>query len=237
MNHSTFPQRLFRMWRLLPGPIFALILILASATLVLPATAQEAPAVTQPDRTGDAAPASDDEQPNSTDHGTPASDDASQPADAEQHDNDDASKPATTEQHAEGVDWGPNSNGWNITLINATPYTLTYPPDRRVLIPLFTDNVYYGPPSIAPGATETGIRGRESLFSGPANMRIEYSINNPTDKDLWGVLINVSASFSGDVSASTDINGVCSDMPCTPRYRASVVTAVANQPVVVKLVP
>jgi hypothetical protein len=96
------------------------------------------------------------------------------------------------------VDWGPNSTGWNVTIINDSSRSWAYSSSA-------VNNVSYAPPNIPSGTTDTGIRGKESLFGGPANMDIRYTWGGfgPTDPYQY-FHIYIRSTSGGDVSVSCD---------------------------------
>jgi hypothetical protein len=108
------------------------------------------------------------------------------------------------------VDWGPNANGWNLTIVNNTPW------DFSLRTPFVTDNVYYAPAHIPQNAADT-ILGRASVFGGPANMNVNY------DASRMPVFVHIQSNFSGDVEAS------CATY--STWLRCDVESAVSNQPV------
>jgi hypothetical protein len=169
------------------------------ALAVVPALLLLAPALAHADQAGDADPPAGQCQA------------AEQGCDA-------AAQPAG---HLLGVDWGPNHDGWNVTVINDAGLGLS------LLRPDPTDNVYYAPPYIGPGGTTTGIRGRQSLFGGPANMNFVY---NGGEAAVGEVLTRITSDFSGNVTATCRAG-----YPGWGYLACEVVTAEANKPIVVRV--
>jgi len=128
--------------------------------------------------------------------------------------------------------WGPNANGWHLHIINDTRYVLQY--DAGI-----GNNVSYSPKQIPAGARETGIRGKASVFGGPANMDAFYTlIGSATGGDRLAVRVNptIRATFGGQVTATCPIARVFIPFPIpVPGFHCTVLTAVRNLPVTVRI--
>src|SRR5262245_24747902 len=79
--------------------------------------------------------------------------------------------PPAAQAQDTGPNWGVNSNGWNICLMNTTARPLD------LQSPLPTDNVASAPQRILPHSQSCDIRGEPSVFGGPADMNFNYAIN------------------------------------------------------------
>jgi hypothetical protein len=128
-----------------------------------------------------------------------------------------------------GTDWGPNADGWNVTIINDTDDMLAIRPVWHVAITnhtlahrpvLRTDNVSYAPAKIGPHSRATGIRGTASWSGGPANMSVGYYGLGTSDI----IRISISANDDGDVEANCHHDG----------HTCDVTQAVSNEPIVVR---
>lgn len=128
--------------------------------------------------------------------------------------------------------WGPNANGWHLHIINDTRYVMEYNPE-------IGNNVYYSPKEIRPGVHEIGIRGRASVFGGPANMHAFYTlIGSQTSPDGLAVRVvpTIRATFGGQVTVTCPIARVFIPIPHpAPGFHCQVLMAVRNVPVTVRV--
>jgi hypothetical protein len=125
------------------------------------------------------------------------------------------------DQQALDVDWGPNASGWNVTIKNETNIDWTH------VDQLPTDNVYYAPDSIPAQTNTDGIRGRQSIEGGPANMQVNYC-DDP--REGYVLVLWITSDNDGNVST-----GVGPDPDGNPNPGITVFTQpapVSNQPVV-----
>ena len=152
-----------------------------------------------------------------------------------------AAQAATSTGAATAVDWGPNHDGWHVHVNNATRYVALY-------IPEALDNVYRAPKQIPPFTKTTDIRGRASIFGGPADMNVVYKLSGSQDSAGGTVHMTVfirSDAF-GKVSAWCLVQGkfvwppegyycalapVASNMPITVTfYTIGAVTGNSGKP-------
>lgn len=125
---------------------------------------------------------------------------------------------ATLGPQASGFDWGVNSDGWQVTLINDTKFDL-----ERVHAG-FTDNVASAPGRIGPGQ-QASIRGVRSILGGPADMNFQYQRYPPRESDTYGVSVRIRSSGAGEV------NVFCS----ATRNSCAVLANEPPRPIVVRL--
>lgn len=70
--------------------------------------------------------------------------------------------------------WGPNHDGWNITIDNQTTSDLEW-------WWLSSTNIFQTPGTIHDGTTTTDTRGTQSWFGGPANLTLNYGLGELLD--------------------------------------------------------
>jgi hypothetical protein len=124
---------------------------------------------------------------------------------------------ADESQHVVGTDWGPNYTGWNITFYNDTDHDLYLSPTQP------TDNVYNAPQKVPAHSQVDSIRGRESIWTGPANMNLEYGCCLDGAYDPSSSL-HITSDGSGTVSANCYAQFLSCEVP----------QAVSNQPIIWK---
>jgi hypothetical protein len=86
--------------------------------------------------------------------------------------------------------WGVNDGGWNVTIVNDTPTTLST---------AYTElsNVAKADPQILPWSTNRSVLGKPSIFGGPANMDI--ILNRAANSNVIWLLIR--SDFISNVPA------------------------------------
>lgn len=93
--------------------------------------------------------------------------------------------------------WGPNRDGWNVTIDNQTTH------DLRLNGGSWGWGLFHSPPVLPASTMITETRGRQSVFGGPANINFTYGWS-----DDLNVQLDVTSGFDGSVRATCSSAGL-----------------------------
>lgn len=142
---------------------------------------------------------------------------------------DDGEQPEDTQSTSSTVDWGPNVDGWNVTVTNSTMTDLEF-------VNKHSWAVYTAPSTIDRRETTDQIRGDQSGLGGPADTQVIFRPEGEPESEHRYVKVFSKKSGEVNVECGAGTYGWYGSNPENPDKQCTVKNDSANEPVEVEFV-